>query len=93
MTSPFRIITTDERLTAPRSIKGVIFGPHGIGKTSLLFTMDPDTTLFINLEAGELAVQQWPGQMLEVKSWRDAVNLACLISSPDLTLTPDAKGA
>lgn len=88
----FKIVTADERMAAPRSIKGVIFGPHGIGKTSLLWTLDPSKTLFINLEAGELAVQNWPGDMLPVESWRQAVDLACLASGPDESLVPDVNG-
>jgi hypothetical protein len=87
-----RIVTADERMAAPRSIKGVIFGPHGIGKTSLLWTLDPEKTLFINLEAGELAVRTWPGCMISVESWRQAVDLACLASGPDMSLVPDMNG-
>ena len=33
MTLP--IITADQRMAEPRGIKGVIFGPPGIGKTHL----------------------------------------------------------
>ena len=35
------IISADERLKETRGIKGCIFGPSGIGKTSLLWTLDP----------------------------------------------------
>jgi hypothetical protein len=34
------IITIDERMAAPRSIKGCIADKSGIGKTSLLWTLD-----------------------------------------------------
>ena len=57
----FRIITADERLAERRGIKGVLTGISGIGKTSQLWTLDAGRTLFLNLEAGELAVQGWPG--------------------------------
>ncbi|MFM9673713.1 AAA family ATPase, partial [Streptomyces galilaeus] len=57
----FRIISAAERLAAPRGKKGVILGASGIGKTSLLWTLDPATTLFVNLEAGDLSVQGWGG--------------------------------
>jgi len=36
MTGALPIISADQRLAAPRSIKGCIFGKSGIGKTSLL---------------------------------------------------------
>jgi hypothetical protein len=88
----FRIITAEERMAAPQYVKGVIFGPHGVGKTSLLHTLDPKTTLFLNLEAGEKAVQDWPGDSIEVKSWREAVDLACLASGPDLSLVQHVDG-
>jgi DNA polymerase I-like protein with 3'-5' exonuclease and polymerase domains len=55
------IISADERLKEKRGIKGCIFGKSGIGKTSLLWTLDPKTTLFFDLEAGDLAVEGWQG--------------------------------
>ena len=88
----FKIVTADERLSQSQFVKGVIFGPHGVGKTSLLWTMDPKTTLFLNLEAGEKAVQEWPGDSIEIVSWRQAVDIACLASGPDESLIQHADG-
>ena len=34
------IISADQRLAEQRGVKGVIFGKSGIGKTSLLWTLD-----------------------------------------------------
>ena len=51
-----RIITADERQAEARGIKAVIFGKSGIGKTYLLLTLDEGNTLFMDLEAGDLAV-------------------------------------
>ena len=79
----FNIITADERAEQPRSIKGAVFGPHGIGKTSLLWTLDPASTLFINLEAGDLAVQDWAGDMINIRTWTEARNMACLVGGPN----------
>ena len=39
------IILADQRLAERRGIKAAIFGRSGIGKTSLLWTLPPDTTL------------------------------------------------
>ena len=50
------IITADERLAIERMIKVAIFGRSGEGKTSLLWTLLATTTLFWDLEAGDLAV-------------------------------------
>jgi ABC-type molybdate transport system ATPase subunit len=38
--SKLPIISADERLKENRGIKGCIFGKSGIGKTSLLWTLD-----------------------------------------------------
>ena len=55
------IITADQRLAEPRGIKGCIFGKSGIGKTSLLWSLNATTTLFMDLEAGDLAIEGWQG--------------------------------
>lgn len=75
----FQIITADERLSQKAGIKGIIVGKAGIGKTSLLYTLDPATTLFVNAEAGELSVQDWGGDMVRLRTWPDARNLAAAI--------------
>lgn len=74
-----KIISADERLKQKTGIKGIIIGPAGIGKTSLLFTLNPETTLFVNAEAGELSVQEWGGDMVRLRTWPDARNLAAVI--------------
>jgi hypothetical protein len=88
----FRIVTAEERMNQPNRVTGVIFGKHGIGKTSLLWTVDPSKTLFLNLEAGDKSVEDWPGDTIEIRSWREAVDLACLASGPDLSLSQHADG-
>jgi AAA domain len=55
------IISADARLAANRGIKGCILGAYGIGKTSLLWTLPVESTLFFDLEAGDLAVIGWQG--------------------------------
>ena len=52
-----KIIVADQRLTEPRGVKALIVGPTGVGKTSLLRTLDPARVLFVDSEAGDLAVQ------------------------------------
>ena len=69
MTLP--IITADQRLAEPRGIKGCIFGKSGIGKTSLLWTLDPARTLFMDLEAGDLAIEGWPGDSIRPRTWAE----------------------
>ena len=54
-----RIISAEERLAESRGIKAAIFGGSGQGKTSLLWTLPADRTIFMDLEAGDLAVEGW----------------------------------
>ena len=79
----FKIVTAEERMNQRKPIKGAIFGPHGIGKTSLLWTVNPDKTLFLNLEGGELAIQDCPVDMIRIQTWEEAMNMACLVTGPD----------
>lgn len=84
-----RIISADERLAERRGIKGVLAGPSGIGKTSQLWTLDPASTLFVNLEAGELAVAGWPGDEVRVRDWELARDIACWIGGPNPAMRDD----
>jgi AAA domain len=75
-----RIITVDERLAeAGAKTTMAIFGPSGVGKTSLLRTLPPAETLCIDLEAGMKSVQDWPGDSIPVRSFADALDIACLV--------------
>jgi hypothetical protein len=85
----FKIITADERLAEQAGIKGVIFGSSKIGKTSLLWTLDPKNTLFLDLEAGGLSVQGWKGDSIEVRKWTYARDLAAFIGGPNPALRDD----
>ena len=87
--SGFRIITADERMSTQDGIKGVIFGPAKIGKTSLLWTLDPESTLFVDLEAGGLSVQGWQGDSTEVRTWEFARDLACFLGGANPAMRPD----
>ena len=86
---PLQIITADQRLKERRGIKGVLTGISGIGKTSQLWTLNPDKTLFLNLEAGELAVQGWPGDEIRIRDWDRARDLACWIGGPNPAMRDD----
>jgi hypothetical protein len=81
-----RIITADERQAELRGIKAVIFGKSGIGKTYLLLTLDDGTTLFIDLEAGDLAVQHWRGASIRPRTWEECRDLALFLAGPNPAL-------
>lgn len=94
-----RIITAEERLAAPQKIGLLVLGPSGVGKTTLVRTMNPATTLFLDVgEAGTLAIQDWPGRVVKVRDeatrmgchpWILCMAIACWIGGPD---PADANG-
>ena len=83
-----KIISADQRLKQQTGVKMVIFGGFGIGKTRLLTTLD-EPTLCIDLEAGLLAVQDWQGDAISIRTWNEARDIACLIGGPNPALRPD----
>ena len=83
------IISADERLNSRRGIKAAIFGKCGLGKTSLLWTLPPEKTLFMDLEAGDLAVEGWAGDTIRPRTWTDCRDFAVFIGGPNPALRDD----
>jgi hypothetical protein len=78
-----KIISADERLAQQRGVKALIVGPSGVGKTSLLRSLNPERTLFVDIEAGDLAVQDVPADTIRINDWPTARDLACCIGGPN----------
>ena len=75
-----RIITADQRLAEAGARTTVaLFGPSGVGKTSLLRTLPAAESLCIDLEAGLKSVQDWQGDSISIRTFPDAIDIACLI--------------
>ena len=83
------IITADQRLAETRGVKGVLVGKSGIGKTSQLWTLNPVTTLFFDLEAGDLAVEGWAGDTIRPRTWQECRDFAVFIGGPNPALRDD----
>ena len=84
------IILADQRLSERRGIKAAIFGRSGIGKTSLLWTLPPDTTLFYDLEAGDLAIEGWSGDTIRPRTWDECRDFAVFIGGANPAI-PDGR--
>lgn len=65
-----------------RTVKALVLGRAGIGKTSLARTLDPDTTLFVDLEGGDMALQDWEGDIVPVKTWAELKLLTISLGGP-----------
>jgi hypothetical protein len=85
----FKIITAEQRLAQRTGIKGAIFGPSGIGKTSLLHTLNAGTTLFVDLEAGDLAIGDLEIDSLRPRTWEEFRDFAVYLGGPNPALRPD----
>jgi AAA domain len=88
--SHVEIISADQRLADRRGVKALIVGPSGVGKTSLLRTIDPAMTLFLDVEAGDLAVQDVPVAAVRIDDWSAARDIACKIGGPNPSYAPTA---
>lgn len=89
MTGALPIISADQRMAETRGIKGVIFGPSGIGKTSLLWTLQHSTTLFFDLEAGDLAIEGLGVDAIRPRTWAECRDFAVFIGGPNPALRTD----
>src|SRR3974390_2600373 len=85
-----QIISADERLRERRGAKVLIVGPTGVGKTSLLRTLDIERCLFLDAEAGDLAILDLAVPTIRIDDWQTARNVACRIGGPNKSFPPTA---
>ena len=73
--------TAQDRILLFKKINALITGPQGIGKTFVARTLDPETTLFIDCEAGTLSLERskdqpaWQGTTLSLKAMAQKLNV------------------
>jgi hypothetical protein len=83
------IITADQRLAEQRGVKAAIFGSSGQGKTTLLRTLNSTTTLFFDLEAGDLAVEGLAIDTIRPRTWTECRDFAVFIGGANPALRAD----
>jgi hypothetical protein len=84
------IISAQQRMAERKGVKLLMLGKSGIGKTTRLRDLDPSTTLFIDIEAGDLSVADWPGDTIRPASWPECRDLFVYLAGPDRSLPPEA---
>jgi hypothetical protein len=75
-----KIIDADARFAEKSGAKILLVGPSGVGKTSPLRTLPVQllaSTLFVDIEAGHLAVADVPVASVRPRTWNDCGDLAC----------------
>jgi hypothetical protein len=64
-------------------IKGLILGLTRSGKTRLALTLDPEKTLYVNVEMGDLSVRQGGFDDVYVDTWESIRDLMCVLTGPN----------
>jgi len=86
----FPIISADQRLAERHGVKLVLLGKSGLGKTTQLKTLSEASTLFVDLEAGDLSVKDWRGDCVRPKTWPEFRDLAVFLAGPNPALPAEA---
>lgn len=78
----FKITTINERLENRTGIKAIIMAESGMGKTPLIHTLNPKTTLFIDVEGGSRSAETWGGDVLEVRDFETLRSIVTMLHGP-----------
>ena len=83
------IISAEQRMSERRCAKIALVGIPGSGKTSQIRTLDPNRTLFVDTEAGDLSILDWQGDTLRPRTWPEFRDLVVFLAGPMPTASAD----
>ncbi|MFC7422085.1 ATP-binding protein [Iodobacter arcticus] len=83
------IISAEQRMKEHRCAKIVLVGIPGVGKTSQLKTLPESETMFVDLEAGDIAVQDWHGDTIRPRSWPEFRDLVVFLAGANPAAAAD----
>jgi hypothetical protein len=63
--------------------KLLLVGQSGVGKTYAIRTLDPDSTLYIDVAGGSLSIANLPIPAIRVRDWPLLRDVACWLGGPD----------
>ena len=84
-----QIISPEERLAEAHGVHALIIGPFGVGKTSLLRTLNASAATFIDVENGSLAVHDIPVPHIRPQTWPEIRDVAVRIAGPNRSFGPN----
>jgi hypothetical protein len=87
------LLSASDRLAERRGPKALVVGPPGVGKTSLLATLPPETlstTLLVDAEAGDLPIIGLEVASVRPRNWSDCRDIACAIGGVNPALPSSA---
>ena len=82
------IIPPEERSPSHAAHAFSIVGPFGVGKTSLLRSLNSSTALFVDVEHGSLAVDDVPVPHIRPETWPEIRDVIVRIAGPNRSFQP-----
>jgi hypothetical protein len=83
------LVLPNERFAEPRGVHILLVGPYGVGKTSQLRKLNPETSLFIDAENGDLGIHDILVPHARPQTWSAVRDLAVRIAGANPSFGPN----